>query len=203
MLRVCVWGLYYSGMGNARGKGAVRGGEDVEGKYGTSRSASGVLPLLVVWFIVGLVVGSVVFQVVVGRPLYDVRMSELWLLAILLVGIAVHELLHGVGWVVMGTPRGEVEFGVAWKALSLSAHCGAVMRVGAYRFAVLLPGVVLGVVPFVVGVLVGSEPVAFLGLFWLLGSVGDVYVVWIIRRVPGGAFVRDCPVRLGVDVVSC
>jgi hypothetical protein len=78
--------------------------------------------------------------------------------ALVAVGMAVlllaHEGLHAVGWVIFGRLSWQdVSFGLDRKTLSPYTHVNAPMPAAAYRGGALLPGVVTGLLPAMVGIL--------------------------------------------------
>lgn len=126
-----------------------------------------------------------------------------WLgvLAIFVAGIVVHELLHGLGWMVFaGVPRSAVRFGVKWKVLTPYAHSAAHMPVRGYRWGVFLPGLILGIMPGVLAIVTGSLLLLGFGFFFTLTAGGDFLVLWLLRAVPAAAHVRDHPTKVGAIV---
>jgi hypothetical protein len=123
-----------------------------------------------------------------------------WLhfLGLLVAGIVVHELLHGLGWMVFGgVARADIQFGVKWKMLTPYAHTPARMATRAYRWAVLLPGLVLGVVPALLAIASGSVLLLTFGLAFTVAAGGDFLVLWLLRDVPAEAEVADHPTKAG------
>jgi hypothetical protein len=116
-------------------------------------------------------------------------------MAVLLVG---HEALHAIGWLVFGRlSRQAVSFGLDRKTLSPYTHVSTPMPAAAYRAGALLPGVVTGLLPAVIGILLRSGPLTLIGAALLSGAVGDLMVLWVIRQVPGDRLVIDHPSRAG------
>jgi hypothetical protein len=123
-----------------------------------------------------------------------------WLhfLGLLVAGIVVHELLHGLGWMVFGgVARADIEIGVKWKLLTPYAHTRARMATRAYRWAVLLPGLVLGMVPALLAIASGSVLLLTFGLAFTVAAGGDFLVLWLLRDVPAEAKVADHPTKAG------
>ena len=67
-----------------------------------------------------------------------------------LVGIPLHELLHGLGWMVF-TGRGfrSLRFGFMKTEMAPYAHWNEALKVNAYRAGILLPAVVTGLLPLI------------------------------------------------------
>ena len=60
-----------------------------------------------------------------------------------------------------------------------------------------LPTLVLGVIPGLLGLLLGNFLLAFWAVIMLVSGSGDLAILWAIRPVPGDAIVRDHPSRAG------
>ena len=125
----------------------------------------------------------------------------IWLLAFA-GGILIHELLHAVGFVWAGkVPVTAVKFGFSWKALAPYAHCNQPMKASAYRLSVILPGLVLGILPGVLGIFLQSWPLVLWGILMTIAAGGDLAVLLAIRQVPGSTWVCDHPSKAGCQVL--
>ena len=117
--------------------------------------------------------------------------------------ILVHEALHGIGFVWFGhVPWRAVRFGFHWKALAPYAHCQAPMSAAAYQAALLLPGLVLGLIPALIGVVSGSAGLSIYGIFMLMAASGDFVILWVIRHVPAGTTILDHSERPGCWIIT-
>lgn len=136
-----------------------------------------------------------------GQEVGGGSFSFLYTLLLLAAGIIVHELLHGVGWIVFaGVSREDVHFGVKWKLLTPYAHSSARMPLRGYRWAGFLPGLVLGLIPAVLGIVTGSVPLLGFGVIFTVAAGGDFLILWMLRNVPSGAEVEDHPTLAGAMV---
>ena len=125
------------------------------------------------------------------------------MLVALLVGIVAHELLHAVAFVHIGKVGwSAIKFGFSWKGLAPYAHCRRPLTATAYRAATLLPGLVLGVVPGLLGIALGSWWLVLWGTFMLIAAGGDLAVWWAIRTVPADALVLDHPTKAGCQILK-
>lgn len=117
-------------------------------------------------------------------------------------GIFIHELLHAVGFVWAGkAPVTAVKFGFSWQGLAPYAHCAEPMRAAAYRLSIILPGLVLGILPGILGVILQSWFLVLWGILMTIAAGGDLAVLLAIRHVPGAAWVRDHPTKAGCQVI--
>ena len=120
-----------------------------------------------------------------------------------LASIVAHELLHGVAFRVFGhVPWSEIRFGVHWKLLTPYASTTTPMPASSYRIAIVLPGIVLGLLPLMAALLFGLETWFWYGAFMLGTASGDALALWVVRHLPGDTIVADLADRLGCVVVA-
>jgi hypothetical protein len=99
----------------------------------------------------------------------------------LVLSVALHELLHLVGYVCIGgAPIDSVHFEL--RGVAIVARCDVPLPARSYRAAVALPGAVLGLVPTIVGLALGIALVTVYGAVMLGASAGDVAVLWALRK---------------------
>lgn len=128
-----------------------------------------------------------------------------WLLppGLLLGGIVLHELIHGLSWAIFGRkPLRAVEYGVKWQYLTPYAHARVPLPVRAYRLGALMPGLLLGLLPAMWGIATGDGAAFVFGLLFTVAAGGDFLILWLLRRVPDGALVEDHPSRAGCYVLD-
>jgi hypothetical protein len=124
-------------------------------------------------------------------------------LPVLAVSILLHEVLHAIGFRLLGqAPREAIRIGFQRRTLTPFASCSAPVRASAYRAAALLPGAVLGVLPVLTGWLLGSGTLVLYGWAMLAVAGGDLAAVWAIRDVPGPVLVLDHPQRVGCRITE-
>ena len=131
----------------------------------------------------------------------------MWLLifvAALLVGVFVHEGLHGVAIVLLA--RGgwrSLEFGFDRKTLSPFAHSRVPLRAWQMTVVCLAPLVGLGLLPAVAAVMEGSVFVYALSVIFIVASGGDMlYVGMLARYAKRRDWVRDLPDAVGFSLES-
>ena len=125
---------------------------------------------------------------------------ESFLLAIL-IGVPAHELIHGLAWAWFGKiPFREIKFGL--KALTPYAHCKVPIQARAYRIGGLMPLLLLGVLPYAIGLISGNGWFLSFGLIYILAAGGDLLVLWTLRGIHGEAWVMDHPSRAGCYVME-
>lgn len=128
--------------------------------------------------------------------------EPVWEFLLLFVGgVVVHEALHGIAWRWAGAAPGSVRFGFQWKTLTPYAHSTAAMTARAYRIGAVTPGFVLGLVPALVGLVLGWGATFWFGLLFTLAAGGDALILWLLRGVSGDRLVEDHPSKPGCLVL--
>ncbi|MBR4389667.1 MAG: DUF3267 domain-containing protein [Prevotella sp.] len=120
------------------------------------------------------------------------------IMGIMVVGIVVHELIHGITWACYAK-RGfrAISYGVIWKMLTPYTHCDEPMRIRPYVVACLMPLLVLGIIPSVIAIIIGWIPLLAFGIFFIAGAMGDVLIVWMLRKENPEYMVLDHPSEPG------
>lgn len=127
--------------------------------------------------------------------------NVLLLLTCLLLLVVVHEWLHAAGFFIGGASRHHVAFGFDVKTLTPYAHCAQPLPARAMRLAIALPGIVLGLLPALAGLVSGVGLLSLLGGVGIATASGDVLMLWLLRRVPADRLLADHPKRVGCYVL--
>ena len=76
------------------------------------------------------------------------------------------------------------------------------MAAHAYRLGAAMPGLVLGVLPWLFGLATGNGPAFLFGLLFTIAALGDAMILWLLRGVAPEAQVIDHPSRAGCYVMD-
>lgn len=121
----------------------------------------------------------------------------------ILAGIILHELLHGLGWVFFTRNKfRSLRFGFMVREMAPYAHCVEALPVFGYRIGILLPAIVLGVVPALIGIINGSFSSLCYGMLFTWAASGDLIMFWTIRKLKPGTMVMDHPEKLGCIILD-
>lgn len=122
---------------------------------------------------------------------------------VLIIGILLHELLHGLTWTWLGKkPFNAIRYGINFKVLSPYAHCREPLNIRAYRWGALMPGLLLGIIPAALGIFSGNGALMSFGLLFTVAAGGDAIVLWSLRKEDRGALVLDHPSNAGCSIVK-
>jgi putative zincin peptidase len=135
------------------------------------------------------------------------KMETTWGIALFLVvlflGVVVHELIHGLAWVIFGRkPFSAIKFGFQWKSLTPYAHLKEPVEVNAYRMGAFMPGFILGILTYIFSITFGNGDLFWFGLIHTVAAGGDWLILWLIRNVKAGSQVEDHPVNAGCYVLD-
>jgi hypothetical protein len=75
------------------------------------------------------------------------------------------------------------------------------MPAAGYRIGVILPLIVTGIIPLIVGVASRNGTLTWLSAYAISAAIGDLIVLWVIRAVPGHSRVIDHPSQAGCYVL--
>jgi hypothetical protein len=124
------------------------------------------------------------------------------LLAVLL-GIVIHELLHGVSWMLFGRKSlSAIKFGIQWQSLTPYAHLREPVEVNAYRLGAFLPGSILGILTYGLSLFLGNGDLFWFSLIHTSAAGGDWLILWLLRGVRPGTLVEDHPSNAGCYVLG-
>jgi hypothetical protein len=123
--------------------------------------------------------------------------------ALIILGIFIHELIHGITWSIAGhKPFLAIKFGFQWKTITPYAHLKEPIEVNAYRLGALMPGFILGILPYFLSLLFVDGNLFWFSLIHTSAASGDFIVLWVIRKVKAGQQVEDHPTNVGCYVLE-
>ena len=120
---------------------------------------------------------------------------------IFIVGIAAHELVHGITWAIFAK-RGfrSIRFGVMWKMLTPYCHCKEPLKISHYITGAITPFIFVGLLPAVYGIITGSTGWLFFGIFFTVGAIGDFLIIDLLRKENKNDYALDHPSEAGCYV---
>ena len=121
-----------------------------------------------------------------------------YFLLILLSGIIVHELLHGIIWAKYANNGFKsIKFGVKWKVLTVYCHCKEPLQVKYYSLGGVLPGIVLGIIPSLIALVTGNSLLIVFGILFTWAACGDMFILWKLRKLDSETYISDHPSKIG------
>lgn len=144
-----------------------------------------------------------IFTLVHGAEKRETTWNFVVLIGAVLLGVVVHELIHGITWVIFGRkPFSAIQFGFQWKTLTPYAHLKEPVEVNAYRLGAFMPGFILGILVYVLSLALGDGNLLWFSLVHTGAAGGDWLILWLIRNVKAGMQVEDHPTHAGCYVIE-
>lgn len=93
-----------------------------------------------------------------------------------------------------------IDFGILWKMLTPYCHCKEPLQIKHYRFSLIMPTIVLGFVPFLVSLFLGSLFLLFFAIIMTIGGIGDFMIMHLLKKEKSNDWVQDHPSEAGCFV---
>ena len=139
----------------------------------------------------------------INIPLSNTHQIMILGLIILIIGIVLHELIHGIVCSIYSKSGFQsFKFGILWKGLALYAHCKEPLNVRAYRIVIIMPGLILGVIPSLIGIILGNSRITLYGMIFACVAGGDIIMFWLTRKLEPNTMVQDIPDRIGCYIIE-
>jgi len=122
----------------------------------------------------------------------------LYFFGTLILGIVVHELIHGITWARFAKNGFKsIKFGVLWKMLTPYCHCKEPLTVNQYIIGAIAPAIVLGFIPSILAIFIGNLGLLIFGMFFTMVAGGDFLIINLIRKENKDDLVQDHPSEAG------
>ncbi|MBO7710857.1 MAG: DUF3267 domain-containing protein [Lachnospiraceae bacterium] len=104
---------------------------------------------------------------------------NIWIFVIVFIALVViHELIHGVCWSIFAPNHfKDIEFGIMKSSFTPYCTCTAPLKKGHYLFGTVMPFLVLGIIPMIVGAVIGNPFVLLIGILMADSAAGDIMII--------------------------
>ena len=96
----------------------------------------------------------------------------------------------------------SISFGVMWKLLTPYCHCDEPMHIPGYMMGAMMPCVILGVIPAIAALFIGSLPMLAWGIFFIAAAAGDIGMTWLLTKENPWSMVLDYPSEAGFYIID-
>ena len=156
-------------------------------------TASALVPFVLIWGFSRLLPPAESFG--------DILLGLLLFSLVYLVSIVVHEGLHAVAMIVVGgVSWRSIRFGLRLREGVAYVHTDRPLTVRSYRAVLAAPGILTGVLPIAVAIVLGNAWLLAYGYVMTLSAAGDVAILLLLRNLPPDLPVRDHPSDVGCQV---
>ncbi|MDR1416022.1 MAG: DUF3267 domain-containing protein [Prevotellaceae bacterium] len=131
-------------------------------------------------------------------------LSAVVVVSILLLGIVLHEFLHGFTWSFF-TKNGfkDIRFGVKkWILPTPYCHCTAPMKNKYFVLGVAMPFLILGLIPSIAAMANGNFLLLFFGMVFVAAASGDIFIAVKLLRENPNSIVKDHPDKVGCNIYA-
>lgn len=175
----------------------------IESKHDLSIPMSRANVIVMFFSIPVAIVQFVGFISLRGIEALGITGSSTSLLIAVLLGVLLHELIHGMSWMIFGGKSfSAIKFGFQWKSLTPYAHLKEPVEVNPYRIGGFMPGLILGILPYFLSLALGDGNLFWFSLIHTAAAGGDWLILWLIRDVKSGTLVEDHPTNAGCYVLE-
>ena len=133
----------------------------------------------------------------------DYAIRYLIFIIVFVLAIFVHELIHGITFSIFSKNHWkDIDFGMVWADFTPYCTCTSTVKKNQYLLAILMPFLTLGVLPAIIGTILGEFIVVVFGIFMMLGAGGDLLIAYMILRYQNKKDVLylDHPTDVGVVI---
>ena len=117
---------------------------------------------------------------------------------ILILGIVLHELIHGIIWAKFAKEGFKsIKFGVLWEMLTPYCHCKEALNVRQYIIGAIAPAIILGIIPSIIAIMTGNLGLLIFGMLFTMAAGGDFLIINLIRKESSSDLVQDHPSEAG------
>lgn len=118
-------------------------------------------------------------------------------------GIILHEILHLFVFIISGQVGFKsLKMGINKDLMSPYVHIKKPVKINVYRISACLPAIVLGIFPIIVGFYLINAWYIFFGIIFFVGSIADLYMIWMLYKYSGKTYVLDHEEMPGCYIVN-
>ncbi len=123
------------------------------------------------------------------------------LFLILILGIILHELIHGIVFALLNkTGFKSIKFGILKEMLTPYCHCSEPIKRNQYLLAVVMPSIILGFIPAIIAFLIGSILLLSFAYIFTIAAIGDFMIIQLLTKEQKDCYVLDHPTEAGFFV---
>jgi hypothetical protein len=126
-----------------------------------------------------------------------------YVILVIVPGVFMHEFLHGFTWSIFAKKGWRsIVFGFKWESLTPYCHCKEPLKKRHYLLGTSVPFLLMGLIPIVFSIMIGSGIVLLIGLLFCISAGGDIYGVWMLRNARRNNWIQDHPDQIGFIVLG-
>lgn len=133
---------------------------------------------------------------------YGITISVMVFFAVQIIGFIVHEVIHGMFSILFTKDIKSVKFGIAPKQMMFYCHCLKPLYVNHYLIMVAAPFIIMGVIPFVLGLYFENLFAIFFGYVFSVAAIGDLYIIYLVLKNYQKKYIQDSASDIGGEYIE-
>ncbi len=125
----------------------------------------------------------VAISLVLGTEVFPGELNPFFLFLLLILYLMLHELLHGIGYILGGTDRSNIIYGIALEKGILYAMANQELTKKNILISLQMPFMVIGVITYIIGALISNSLLVFLSVVNITGAIMDIMMFIFIARL--------------------
>ncbi len=122
---------------------------------------------------------------------------------VLIVGIVLHELIHGISWAIYAKQGFKsIKFGILKQMMTPYCHCKEPLLLKHYIIGAIMPAIILGFIPAIIALIMGSFSLMLFAAFFTMAAIGDFMIIQLIKNENANSWVLDHPSEAGCYILE-
>lgn len=127
---------------------------------------------------------------------------SVYFVLIYLIGAILHELLHIIPIsLYLKKIKNVFSAGIAPGGVAFYIHCKKPIPIKIYRISLILPLIVMGIIPVIIGFFSMSLKFFAIGIIFIWAASGDIYIFYLLRNIYPQAKILDHSEKVGCYVL--
>ncbi len=134
----------------------------------------------------------------------QILISEFYLsLPVFLLGILVHEFLHGITFALFVKNGFKfVKFGISKNSFTPYCHCSNPIKLKYYLWSLIMPALLLGIIPCILSWFTGSTELFLYGVVFTFLAAADLILFMMLLQHDKDKLVEDLPDKPGCRLLD-
>ena len=125
----------------------------------------------------------VALSAALGIEMFPQGINPFILFLLLVLYLMLHELLHGIGYLIGGTDRSNIIYGIALEKGILYAMANQELTKKNILISLQMPFVVIGVITYIIGALISNSLLVLLSIINITGAIMDIMMFIYIMKL--------------------
>jgi len=127
---------------------------------------------------------------------------SLYIIIIYLIGAIIHEFLHIIPIsLYLKKIKNVFSAGIAPGGVAFYIHCKNPIPLKIYRISLLLPLIVMGIIPLIIGFILINFKIFTIGIIFIWAASGDIYIYYLLKNIESNTKILDHSEKVGCYVL--